>query len=424
MATKFARILTFLCFAVFAVSPLAQAEETLSWSGCLAEARKNHPDLIFALENVNQEKAGRRITASGLYPQVSAGVDASTARSGSSGENADSYSYGVSATQLIFDGFKTTNNVKAAAENIKAAQEGYSFTSAEIRMNLRSAFINLLKAQELIKVAEEIVKIRKDNFDLINLRYKSGLEHKGALLTAEANLAQANFELSQARREVSFSQRQLNKELGRGDFRPMFVNADFVVKDSAPEKPDFEALVKNHPSLMQYLARVNSSAFNVKSAYSRFYPQLSGKAAANKTGDHWEPKNDQWNLGLSLTMPIFEGGLRVAQVAQAEAAYRQSEADLRSKKDALVVSLEESWAALQDAIETVIVKRKALDASDERSKIAQGQYSAGFIDFDNWIIIENDLVNAKKAFLEAEAGSLLAEAGWIKAKGETLEYAQ
>ena len=89
----------------------------------------------------------------------------------------------------MFDGLKTVNNVNAARENIKASQQSYRFTSTQVRLRLRTAFVNLLKAQELIHVAEDIVKIRRGNLELITLRYESGLEHKGALLTAEANLA-------------------------------------------------------------------------------------------------------------------------------------------------------------------------------------------------------------------------------------------
>ena len=68
------------------------------------------------------------------------------------------------------------------------------------------------------------------------------------------------------------------------------------------------------------------------------------------------------------------------------------------------------------------MKLKSLQAAEERAKIAQTQYSTGFISFDNWIIIENDLVNAKKTYLESQASALSAEAKWVQAKGETLEY--
>jgi len=427
-AKIFLLVVLFLCFSVHP----AKAEEVLTWQDCLVEARKNHPDLISAQENINQQKAGKAITASALYPQINSNLDASTKKTSTSGgttdsarsTTTDSYAYGVTGTQLLFDGTKTINNVNAARENIKGAQQNYRFTSSTVRLNLRSAFINLLKAQELIRVAEDIAKIRRDNLELITLRYQSGLEHRGALLTAEANLAEAVFELSQAKRDVVLAQRQLTKEMGRKEFKAMSVKGEFTVSDTAKEKPDVEALAINNPSFLERVASKNAASFGIKSAFANFSPQLSGSAGANRSSEHWPPQNDQWNLGLSLTMPIFEGGLRLAQVSQAQAAYNQAEANERSTKDGIIVTLEQKWVTLQDALETVDVQLKSLNAAEERSKIAEAQYSTGFISFDNWIIIENDLVSAKKAYLNSQANALLAEANWIQAKGETLEYAQ
>jgi len=413
-------------FLLFFVS-LVRAEELLNWQDCIKEAAKNHPDLIAAVEEVKQSEAAKKITVSGLYPQVNAGLDASIARNASDRSPAstgNSYSYGVTGTQLIFDGTKTIQNIKAASENIKASQQNYRFTSTQVRLNLRSAFINLLKAQELIRVSEEIVKIRKSNLELITLRYESGLEHHGALLTAEANLAQADFQLSQAKRAVELAQRQLTKEMGRREFIPMSVKADFKVVDTAADKPDLEALAKNNPSLLQIIAQKNAAEFGLKSAYANFSPTLSGSAGANKNGSHWVPQGDQWNLGLTLSMPIFEGGLRLAQVSQAQGLLNQLKENERSTRDGLVVSLAKTWAALQDAIETVDVQDKNLLATEERSKIAEVEFGTGFITYDNWTIIEDNLVQAKTGYLNAQANALLAEANWIQAKGETLEYAK
>lgn len=418
-------ICLFLSFFLQRVS----AEEMLTWNDCIAEAKKNHPDLISAQENINQQKASKVITASGLYPQVDSSLSASTAKTKttSSGTTtstvADSYSYGVTGTQLIFDGFKTINQVNSAKENIKSAQENYRFVSSDVRLNLRTAFINLLRAQELIKVTEDIIRIRRDNLVLITLRYESGLEHRGALWTAEADLAQANFDLAQAKRDLILAQRQLTKEMGHKEFKPILAKGDFSVRDTAKDKPDFEILVKSNPSLLQLTAKKNAASFDIKSAYADFAPQLSGSAAANKTNAHWPPQNGNWNLGLSVAMPVFEGGLRLAQVSKAKAAYNQAQADERSTRDSVIVNLEQAWTDLQDAIEAVEVQRKSLEAAAERAKIAEGQYSTGFITYDNWTIIQDNLVNGKLSYLNAESNALYAEANWINAKGETLEYA-
>jgi len=403
----------------------AQAAEVLTWQDCIKEAAKNHPDLIAAQAKVKQSEAAKGITASTLFPQINSNLGASTAKtsSGTAGSStADSYSYGVSGTQLVFDGLKTINNVNAASENIKAAKETFKFTSATVRQRLRSAFISLLRAQELLNITQQIYDIRRGNLELITLRYESGLEHKGALLTAEADLADAVYGIDQARRNLEVSQRDLVKEMGRAALTPIQVNGDFQVNDTVKEKPDFVALAKSNPSLQQLIAQKNAAEFGVKSAYANFFPTLSGQAGANKNGADWSPKGNQWNLGLTLSVPVFEGGLRFAQVSQAKALLNQLYANERSTRDGIILTLEETWAALEDAIENVGVQRKSLIATEERSRIAQAQYSIGFITFDNWTIIEDNLVTAKRSFLDVQANALLAEANWIQAKGETLEY--
>ncbi len=418
-----------MCVAASLVS--AQAQEALTWQQCLERSQRSHPGLIASLEAVAQQQAQVSIEQSGALPQVSATADASTRYSSTTSSQTDSttratqdtYSYGVAATQLIFDGANTARRKDAASAQVAAAQQAYRFASSEVRFALRTAFIEALKYQTLISVMEDIVKIRRDNLMLITLQYESGLEHRGALLASEANLAAAEAELAQAKRGLVRAQRQLAKEMGQAEGALYLVSGDFTVRDQARIRPDFAALLKDNPSLLQAAARRQAAGFSERAARAGFAPEVSARASAEKSSGYWPPNNSQWSLGVGVSVPVFEGGLQGAQLSQAKAALRQSQAQEHSARDTALVALEISWAQLQDALDNVEVQRKLLEAAQERSRIAQAQYATGFIDFDNWIIIENDLVNAKKASLESQAAALAAEAAWVQAKGVTLEYA-
>ena len=121
---------------------------------------------------------------------------------------------------------------------------------------------------------------------------------------------------------------------------------------------------------------------------------------------------------------MYEGGSRTAEVSRATAELNRTRADERSERDSVVLALEETWTDFQDAVDRVLVRQKFFEAARERAKIARAQYANGLISFDNWTIIEDDLVRDQKAFLEAQADALNAEALWIQAKGGTLEYEQ
>ena len=409
-------IFLFFCF----VGGNVQAEE-LTWEDCVIEAKQNHPDIVSAEEKLNQAKASKVITASKVLPQVNSDLSQDTSKTEGQSKT-DTYSYGITGKQLLFDGFKTSYDIKAALENIKSTQYDYQVVSSSIRLRLMTAFIGLLKAQELLNITEDILGRRRQNVELVNLRYEAGREHKGSLLTAQANMAQAEFETISAGRNMDLAQRRLIKELGRGKLTPIRAKGDFEIKYSERDKPDFEGLASATPFLRELITKKDAALFGLKSAKADFFPQVYANTSAGRTASDWPPDEDEWSVGVSLSLPLFEGGRRTAEVSRTKALFNQAQADERSGRDSVVLTLEQTWTEFQDGIDRVEVQRKFLEASEERAKIAQAQYSTGLIAFDNWIIIEDDLVRVKKSFLDVQSDALISEAEWLQARGETLDY--
>jgi outer membrane protein TolC len=188
------------------------------------------------------------------------------------------------------------------------------------------------------------------------------------------------------------------------------------------EQADPDTIAKTNPSLLEIAARKEAARFELKSAKVDFYPELFARAGAGRTDSEWPPDEDEWSVGLVLSFPLYEGGSRIAEVSRATAELNRTQADERSERDSVVLALEETWTDFKDAVDRVLVRKKFFEATSERAKIARAQYANGLISFDNWTIIEDDLVRDQKSFLEAQADALNAEALWIQAKGGTLEY--
>jgi outer membrane protein TolC len=289
-------------------------------------------------------------------------------------------------------------------------------------LSLRDAFAGLLNAQELLKVTKEIETRRKQNLELVKLKYEGGREHRGSLLTSEADMAQAVYEVNQATRNVYLTQRQLTKELGRSSFRPMEANGSLEIIDAESTRPDFEKIAEETPLLKQLIVKKDSARFGVKSAYADLFPQIYITGTTGNTNVDAFPDKNQWSFGTSLTFPFFDGGNRLASITKSKAVLGQAKEDERSGRDSVIYTLSNAWTTLRDAVENVHVQRKYLNATEERAKIARAEYSIGLLLYDNWIIIENNLVSAKKSFVNAQTNALVAEAEWVQAKGGTLDY--
>ncbi len=407
-----------LCVA-FLCAATAAAEEALTWSDCLREAREKHPDLVSSEEAIKRSEAGRDAARSGLYPQIDSGASARTSESDDA--RSDSYSYSVSGRQLIFDGSKTTSKIKSAEENVKSTRYDRDVTSSNVRLRLRTAFIGLLRAQQLVGITEGIAARRKRSMELVGLRYEVGKEHKGSLLTAEANLAQAEFEVKQADRDVEFSRARMAKELGRRKAGTLVARGELKVGNPPRRKPDFANIADTHPLLKELAARKETARHDLRAARAEFLPTVYASASAGRSDSDWPPDDDSWSAGVAVSYPIFDGRSRAAAVRRNRASLRKAEADEISGRDGVVLTLAQTWTDFQNAADVIGVRDKFLEAAEERAKIAQAQYSTGLISFDNWIIIEDDLVRARKAYLEAQARALNAEARWIQARGGILE---
>lgn len=440
---RYASALLIILFLSAVLLEGVSAEETLLWEDCVKEAKANHPDLLSATEKIKQARASKEITRSAYLPQLDFDASEVTTKNASFGASGSSvelvstssssssksnrfttYQYEISAQQLLFDGFKTSFDLSSDERSIKASKYNYDVTSSDIRLRLRTAYVNLLSVQEYLKVAQSIEARRKQTLELVKLRYEGGREHKGSLMTSEANLTQAIYDVAQASRNIYLYQRQLVKELGRSKFSLMAATGELDVKDQARMLPNFENIAETNPLLQQLIAQKEAAQFGLKSAYANFFPQVYANGTAGNTGRRWFPDKNEYSIGTSMTFSIFDGGNKIAMVQKAKGALGQSQADERSGRDSVIFTLANTWTQLQDAIDNVEVQKKVLEAAQERAKISAAEYAIGLLSYDNWIIIEDNLVSAKKAYISVQNASLVAEANWVQAKGGTLDYDQ
>lgn len=417
------RSIFIIVLMMFIISPGAAHSamaQDLTWEDCVREARHNNPNLLLATEKLKQAGFNLSITKSNYYPQISGSAGAQTSKADGA-DRSNSYSFGVSGRQLLFDGLKSQYNVAASSATLQASMYNYAVTSSNLRLQLKKDFVNLLKAQKLVAITSEIAQRRRQSLELIKLGYEAGREHKGSLLTAQADLAEAEFEIAQANRNLEIAARTLCADLGYTKYNPLQVQGDLAVSLTDQATPDFEQIAESVPLLQALIVQKDVSRLSLKSATADMYPSVYASGSAGKSGSNWPPDRSQWSAGVNVSVPIFSGGSQLAAQKKSRSAYNQAQAEERNGRASVILTLAESWANLQDALGQLSVQQKFLVATEERSKIAEAQYKIGLMSFDNWIIIEDDLIRAKKTLLDTQANALLAEANWIQAKGVTLD---
>jgi outer membrane protein TolC len=422
MLKRFGGIVVFVFVFLVGSAALAGSATVLSWSDCVREAAKNNPQLAASREVINQRKAQKWVATSPMLPQISGEASASKTDTFSGGNRKDNNTYSAKGEQLIFDGFKTYNEFKSAEQDIGASQHSYTSVSSDIHYNLRKAFAELLAAQELVPITEGIITRRQQNLDMLRLRYESGREHQGALLLAEADLAQAQYDHRKAKRDISAAQYALRKELGWKKDVPLRIKGSFALHTDLKGKPDLRKIAEGHPNVKRVAAERGAASYGYKAAKSEFFPTLKFSAEAGRVRVGGFDNDDGWSVGARASMPIFEGGRRIANTNRAKARLLEVASSETSTYDGVLSELENAWQQLKDAAEYNSVQKKYLAADEVRAKIARAQYANGLLIFDNWIIIEDNYVRSQKAYVRAQADMMIAEANWKRARGEALGY--
>lgn len=418
------KILTLILMMVSLVLPV-WAADPLAWQDCVGLAAENNQVLASALQKVKQAEASTDIARADLLPQVNANagdVISKTYSADKEGNSTKGLSYGVSGSWLLFDGFKNARDLSAAKFTWKAAEYDYMVTSSDVRLSLRSAFVDLLRAQQLVDLVKEIAERRKANLEMVTLRYEAGLEHKGSLLTAQANSLKADSDVVAADRALMLAKVSLNKELGRASMDDVAVKGSMDIDNTERMSPDFLRLVQVSPLLQELMARKEAARQGVKSSRADRYPKIYATASGGRSG-HDLPigkSGESWSYGLSVSFPIFTGGSKAAAVKKASAALEQAQADENSGRDGAFLTLVNAWVSFQNALDQVETDKKFLEAAQEMANVSRAQYDLGMVTFNDWTLIEDNLVTTTKNYLASRAGALTAEAVWVQARGGLL----
>jgi outer membrane protein TolC len=383
------------------------------------EAAQHNPDLAAASASVDVARFQHRGSYSNFYPQLS--LDSSYTRTRQTALSSDSSrrsDLALTLTQNLFSGFRDTGQVEQTLANFDATNAGRLAVKAQVSFDLKAAFARLLYAQEQLQLAETIAARRKENMEMVELRFEAGREHKGSFLRSQATYQQAAFEVEQARRALRVAQQELGRVLGRRTTDGLQVSGSFgVTLPSTP--PDFATLAKRTPTHLVPEAQARAARAAVTVARASFFPELSANGSVGQERSNAPAGTDasDWSTGLTLTFPLFSGGQDYYDVQSARAGYRLAQETLRSADDQSVFELTQAFAALQDAAGQAAVRRGFLRASETRAEITRNLYTTGLLSFDDWDVIENDLITSRKQMLVSERDQLIAEAAWELAQG-------
>jgi outer membrane protein len=237
-----------------------------------------------------------------------------------------------------------------------------------------------------------------------------------ALAQQKAAVANAQVLLITAQNNYETAKAQLNQAAGIPGGTDFDVSDETLGRIDVEEQP-LESLVAAafaaRPEMATLLKQREAQEATLISAKGGYGPTLSAAANGTEGGTALDGLVPNWNVGLLLNWPIFQGGLTKGQVHQAEASLQSVDAQRALEQLQVQLDVNSAQLAVRAAKATIGAAEDALASAREQLRLAEQRYATGV----GSIIELND---AQVGYTTAAAQAVQARYGLASARAQLL----
>nr|WP_298142299.1 TolC family outer membrane protein [uncultured Pseudomonas sp.] len=405
-----------LSLAAFAVSLSAQGQ---TLSDAMQSALEVHPEVRAGINARLSVEEQMNAAKGGYLPQVD--ILAGYGREGtdSPGTRAvDGHDYRtltrgestLRVQQMLFDGFATSSEVGRQRATVNARAYELMGTSESTALTVAQVYLEVLKRQEMVRLAQDNLLNHERIYDQIKLRSERGVGRTADLDQAEARLAQARNNLITERTNLADAQVNYFSAVGR-DAEDLSMPSGLPGKLPESIGAAREELLLNNPYLSSAEADVQATEQQYQAAKSTFYPRFDAELSRGMDNniDGSAGHSNEWRAMVNMRYNLFAGGSNKADLESK--SYQVNQAmDVRN--NALRVLIEElglAWNALENARQQLPIAQQYVDHSTRVRESYQKQFSLGDRTLLDLLDSENELFSAARRLEEVRFTELFTQ---------------
>src|ERR1019366_540943 len=284
-------------------APQQAPAQKLTLKDAEAMALRNHPLLQAATFEAQAASQVTREERAAYYPTATGSLTGAGALSNSRIAAGflnnplilNRESNGLEVHQLIPDFGRTSNLVGSARLGAKAASESAQQTQQDVLLVVNRAYYGVLRAEAVLKVAEETVKDRQILTDQVTTLEKNKLKSMLDVSFAEVNLAQAQLLLVQAQNDQKAAEAELATALGLANPQPFDLDEEPLPAAPPADPTDLIAqALQNRPDLASARFSHEAALRYARAERDLWMPTVSAAGAAGLTPVNQAPLTDRY----------------------------------------------------------------------------------------------------------------------------------
>ncbi|WP_442931740.1 TolC family outer membrane protein [Microvirga sp. CF3062] len=401
--------------------------ETLE--SALVRAYGNNPEL-------NAQRAGVRVrdedvaqAKSGYRPRVNATADygqtyTDASRQGVFGGATRSSNiitprgFGVEINQSIFDGFQTSNRVRAAESGVLGSREQLNTSEQSVLLDAATAYMDVLRDTAILDLQRNNVEVIDEQLRQTRDRFNVGEVTRTDVAQAEARLAASRSEASLAEANLRNSIAVYRQVVG---VEPQQLAPGRPLDSLTPRSVDaaVKVALNEHPAIKARQHAVDVAELQVKVAQGALAPQLGVAGSVDQRYSSQSAGDQTFSASVvaRLTVPIYEGGQVYSATRQAkeEAGQRRLEAD--SVRDQVRAAVQSSWGRLEAARAQIQAAQAQIDAAETALNGVREEARVGQRTTLDVLNAQQELLTARVNLIQAQRDRVVASYSLVNAMG-------
>jgi outer membrane protein len=362
-----------------------------------------------------------------------------------------SNNFSLSSNLNLFSGFQNVNSVRQNQMEYLASRYDLEKARNDIALNIATAYLQVLFAEELLAIAENQLNVTQQQVDRTSRLVEAGTLARGSLFEVEAQYATEELQVVNSRNQYDLSYLSLKQLLDLPNNQPFMIEKPKMDLLPAGEilgtKPDaiyaYSRTVM--PEIKSAELRTRSSEMGVHMARGSLLPRvflngslgtgfsgLRSRITGFSTGDPQfvpigftqdqqfvyrenivpvteiipfnEQVRDNFNqsFGIFATIPIFNNLQSRTAISRAKIARYNAEYNLQLAELQLNRNVTQAHADAMAALKKYAATQKALEALQESFRYAEQRFNVGVMHALDYNNAKNRLVNAQSELLQAK----------------------
>ena len=408
-----------------------QLPETWTYDDCVKWAILNNVDIRSSMLAVLEADQNIGMAKDAYLPYIGFSTNQSFSNypSPQQGQNHNSYnsSYNINASWIIWEG----NARKYRVESNKLLKLQQMLYGDDVVKNLQigilQAYLNILFSAEAVDIAKKSLEVSTAQAQRAKRLMEMGRTSRVDYAQMESQRAQDEYNLVQAQSSYATSKVTMKNLLNLGlDYDLQIQEVEFsdnLINDPLPSKTKvFEIAMGWLPQFKSNELNKSIYDYNIKIAKSTYFPSLSlngglGSGYNSGSSSSWGTQMKNFfneNIGLSLSVPIFDGNATKRAVNMAKLQALEYDITLTKLKNELSQTIENLFIESNNSRAKYNSGISQLEATTLTAELVDRQFELGLVNPLELLTAHNNLLNARLELLQSKYMAILSS--------KTIEY--